>query len=89
MWQFIIGFFVGGFSSICFMSIFICIKHNDDKVIQDYVKSMRDATPEETESIHNYIKSISEPTGYSIFDDWPEQEDNNGKCNDNSDQCQN
>lgn len=32
------------------------------------VHEMREATPEELESVNNYIKSISKPTGVNIWD---------------------
>lgn len=36
---------------------------------------MRDATSEERESIDDYIKSISTPTGVNIFDLMKDEED--------------
>lgn len=30
--------------------------------------SMRETTPEENEAINKYLKSISKPTGYNVFD---------------------
>ena len=36
----------------------------------DALDKMRDATPEELESVDNYIKSISKPTGYNFYDSW-------------------
>lgn len=32
------------------------------------IHEMREATPEELESVNNYIKSISKPTGVNIWD---------------------
>lgn len=38
---------------------------------------MREATPEELESVNNYIKSISKPTGVNI---WDEIEEGDNRC---------
>ena len=39
-----------------------------DKIFEEWLSSMRDPTPEEWDSINNYIESISRPTGINIFD---------------------
>ena len=44
------------------------------------VIKMRDATPEERESINKYVKSISRPTGVNFWD--LEQEPKTGYCKD-------
>lgn len=45
------------------------IKMDDfDKMFEEWLGSMRDPTPEEWDSINNYIKSISHSTGVNIFD---------------------
>ena len=41
---------------------------NLDKIFEEWINSMRDPTPEEWDSVNNYIKSISCPTGINIFD---------------------
>lgn len=41
-------------------------KHQTD--FSDLFDNMREATHEENESINNYIKSISKPTGVNIYD---------------------
>ena len=41
---------------------------NFDKIFEEWLSSMRDLTPEERDSINNYIESISHPTGVNIFD---------------------
>lgn len=38
------------------------------KEVDEWIGSMRDPTPEERDSINNYIESISQPTGVNIFD---------------------
>lgn len=37
--------------------------------LRAFEHSMRKATKEENESINKYLKSISKPTGYNIYDD--------------------
>lgn len=45
------------------------IKMEDfDKIFEEWLGSMRDPTPEEWDSINNYIESISRPTDVNIFD---------------------
>lgn len=39
-----------------------------DKIFDEWLSSMRDPTPEEWDSVNNYIESISRPTGINIFD---------------------
>ena len=39
-----------------------------DMVFEEWLSSMRDPTPEEWDSINNYIESISRPTGVNMFD---------------------
>ena len=39
-----------------------------DKIFDEWLSSMRDPTPEEWDSVNNYIESISHPTGVNIFD---------------------
>ena len=39
-----------------------------DKIFEEWLGSMRDPTPEEWNSINNYIDSISINTGINIFD---------------------
>ena len=39
-----------------------------DKIFEEWLNSMRDPTPEEWDSVNNYIESISHPTGVNIFD---------------------
>ena len=39
-----------------------------DKIFKEWLSSMRDPTPEEWDSVNNYIESISHPTGINIFD---------------------
>ena len=39
-----------------------------DKIFEEWLDSMRDPTPEEWNSINNYIHSISQDTGINIFD---------------------
>lgn len=41
-------------------------KHQAD--FSDLFDNMREATHEENESINNYIKSISKPTGVNFYD---------------------
>ena len=41
---------------------------NLDKIFEEWLNSMRSPTPEEWDSVNNYIKSISRPTGINIFD---------------------
>lgn len=53
------------------------IKMDDfDKMFEEWLGSMRDPTPEEWDSINNYIESISYPTGVNIFDLMDEYENN-------------
>ena len=47
-----------------------------DKIFFFFLDSMRDPTPEEWDSINNYIESISRPTGINIFDLMDEYEEN-------------
>ena len=49
---------------------------NLDKIFEEWLGSMRDPTPEEWNSINNYIESISHPTGVNIFDLMDEYEEN-------------
>ena len=49
---------------------------NLDKIFEEWLSSMRDPTPEEWNSINNYIESISHPTGINIFDLMDEYEEN-------------
>lgn len=37
--------------------------------LRAFVYSMREATKEENEAVDEYIKSISKPTGYNMYDD--------------------
>lgn len=48
---------------------------NFDKWFEEWINSMRDPTPEEWDSINNYIESISRPTGINIFDLMDEYEE--------------
>ena len=41
---------------------------NLDKIFEEWLNSMRSPTPEEWDSVNNYIESISRPTGINIFD---------------------
>ena len=47
---------------------------NLDKIFEEWLNSMRSPTPEEWDSVNNYIKSISRPTGINIFDLMDEHE---------------
>lgn len=47
------------------------------KVLEEWLGSMRDPTPEEWNSINNYIESISRPTGINMFDLMDEYEKTN------------
>ena len=49
---------------------------NFDKIFEEWLNSMRDPTPEEWDSINNYIQSISIDTGINIFDIMDEYENN-------------
>ena len=48
-----------------------------DKMFEEWLGSMRDPTPEEWDSVNNYIESISHPTGINIFDLMDEYEKTN------------
>ena len=50
---------------------------NLDKIFEEWLNSMRSPTPEEWDSVNNYIKSISRPTGINIFDLMDEYENDN------------
>lgn len=39
-----------------------------EKEAESLFGKMRESTPEEDESIQSYLDSISEPTGFNIFD---------------------
>jgi len=52
---------------------------NFDKVFEEWIKSMRDPTQEEWDSINNYIHSISQNIGVNIFDLMDEYEDERDK----------
>lgn len=41
---------------------------------------MRDATPEEQETVYNYIHSISKPTGINVFDFYEDEEKSCDNC---------
>ena len=47
-----------------------------DTIFEEWLSSMRDPTPEEWDSINNYIESISRPTGVNIFGLMDEYEKN-------------
>ena len=79
MWQFI----VGGLITICFMAILAGTKYSDDEIIQWFTDNMREASPEERKAVHDYIKSISEPTGFRIFG-----EEKENVVIDGTDQCE-
>ena len=49
---------------------------NFDKIFEEWLNSMRDPTPEEWDSINNYIENISRPTGVNIFDLMDEYQEN-------------
>ena len=49
---------------------------NLDKIFEEWINSMRDPTPEEWDSVNNYIQSISIDTGINIFDIMDEYENN-------------
>ena len=49
---------------------------NLDKIFEEWLNSMRSPTPEEWDSVNNYIKSISRPTGINIFDLMDEYKEN-------------
>ena len=51
--------------------------NNFDKIFEEWISSMRDPTPEECDSVNNYIESISHPTGINIFDLMDEYEKTN------------
>ena len=38
------------------------------QMIDDFIKEMRDATPEELEYINKKLEEISEPTGVNFYD---------------------
>ena len=54
---------------------------NFDKMFEEWLSSMRDPTPEEWNSINNYIHTISQDTGVNIFDLMDEYEENQIKDN--------
>ena len=38
--------------------------------MEDFIKNMRDATPEELQAVEEYIESISVPTGITFYDNF-------------------
>lgn len=73
----VLGFFIGGFVGLLFMSIVQAKRDTDDREteMKDLLDNMRSATEEERKSVEMYIKSNSKGTGFNLYEEMLKEEE--------------